>query len=835
MGELLRRIHYLLHKRRFDAELQNDMEFHREMATREGRSNFGNVLRLREQSREAWGWVWIDRLLQDLRYAARILWRAPGFTLVAVLMLAIGIGVNVTAFSLFDMVALKPLPVRDPASLVRLTRRSPENIGSEMSYPSVIFYRDHARTLSAVMAVMGVPPMTVERDEQPAPASFATANYFSELGTAAAYGRLFDPKTDDSSSASASVVLSYGFWQRRFGANPAVVGSTIHLNGKPATVIGILPYAFASLGGQTPDIWMPMAQQPYFVEGSKVLTQSATDSVRMWGRLAPGVSAQAAEKELLNLTNELRQQHPKEIWNNEYIHSEPGGHLQVMQPEMYRVAGMVAVLTLLILAVACANLGGLLLARGVTREREIGIRISIGASRRRIFRQLLTESLLLAILGSVAGIALSYAVLKITLQEVNAPKWLNAAPDWRILLGAAGIGLVSVLFFGLAPALQIARERQRKTTVRQVLVGAQIAASCVLLIVAALLVRAAHHVLYSSPGFGYQQVLSVDPGLGRHGYSPASAQSYLDQMQGRLRAVPGVISVSLVKLPPMGHVVARMDTEIDGRIIAIYPNWIEPAYFETMSIPVLAGRNLFPSEKKAVVVSASLAHRQWPGQNPIGKAFGDGKDAVVGVVGDARVNAINDDDAVEAYWAAQQTDMPDMSVIVKTAGAVEGLPVIVKSIDENLDPRIFPEITPLKNLFDENVSVVKQLAMIVSLIGTVAVAMAGIGIVGLVGFTVSQRIKEIAIRLALGAKRAHVLGAVLRQFLWPALLGVLAGAGFAGAASKLLRKALYGINNLDAVSYSAAIGVLTLIVLISALLPARRALRLDLAKTLHYE
>jgi predicted permease len=834
MREFLRRIQYLLQRRRYDAELESDMEFHREMAAREGRTNFGNVLRLREQSREAWGWMWIDRLLQDLRYASRILWRSPGFTMVAVLVLAIGIGVNVTAFSLFDMVALKPLPVCDPGSLVRLTRRSPENRGSEMSYPSVVFYRDHARTLAAVMAVMGVPPMTVEHDAQTTPASFATANYFSELGTTAAYGRIFD-RNDDSRGASPVAILSYAYWQRRFGADRAVVGSTIHINGKPATVVGILPYAFASLGGQTPDIWMPMEQQPYFVEGSKVLTESSTDSVRMWGRLAAGVSAPAAEKELLELTNELRRLYPKDVWDKQFIYSEPGGHLQVMQPDAYAVAGMIAALTLLILAVACANLGGLMLARGVTREREMGIRISIGASRMRIFRQLLTESLLLAMLGSAAGIAFSYVVLRITLRVISAPGWLSAAPDWRVVGGAMGIGLISVIFFGLAPALQIARQRQRKTIMRQLLVGTQIAASCILLIVAALLVRAAQHALYTSPGFGYERVISIDPGLGRHGYTPATAQAYLDQMEARLRAAPGVISVSLVKLPPMGHSVARIDTEIEGRAVAIYPNSVEPAFFETMSIPILLGRNLLPGEKKAVIVSRSLAQRQWPGEDPLGKPFGDNKDTVVGVAGDARMNAINDDDAVEAYWPAQRSDMPNMSVMVKTAGASQDLPLVAKSIAQSLDPNVFPEIRQLRNLFRENVWQVEKVAMIVSLIGIVAIAMAGIGIVGLVAFTVSQRMKEIAIRFALGAKRARVLADVLGQFRWPVLLGVMSGAGLAAAASQLLRRGLYGVSNLDPLSYAGAICLLGAIILIAALLPARRALRLDLAKTLHYE
>jgi predicted permease len=837
MSEFIRRLRYLIHRRRFDAELASDMEFHREMAAREGRRNFGNELRMREQAREAWGWTWLDRLGQDLRYAARMLKRAPGFTLMAVLVLALGIGVNVSAFSLFNMVALKPLPIRDPNAIVRLERRSPTAYTSEMAYPSFLFYQEHAKTLAAAIAVLGVPPMQVDEDLEGAKTSFATPNYFSELGTPAAYGRVFDPSREAASDAPPVMMLSYGYWQRRFGADPSVIGRTIHLNKKPVTIIGVTPYEFASLGGQQPDIWLAIAQQPYFIDGSKVLTDFDSSSVRMWGRLAPGVTAKGAEQELKALTHELRHEHPSAVWENEYIQSSPGGHLQVMQPEMVQVAAMVSVLTLLILAVACANLGALLLARAVTREHEMGIRVAIGANRGRIFRQLCTESLLLAALGAAAGLGLGYLVLRITLEKVDAPKWLSAAPDWRVLLFTVGMTFAAAMFFGLAPALQIARQRQHKTIARQILIGAQVAASCVLLIVAGLLVRATQHALYTDPGFGYEQLLSIDPGLGRHGYAPAAAREYFRQMQSRIMAVPGVRSVSLVKLPPMGHTVSREDIEINGRPVQVYPNWVEPGFFQTMGIRVLLGRTFYPGEKNAVIVSESFARRQWPGQNPLGQPVvnGDQKSIVVGVAGDAHVNDLSNDDATEQYWLAQQEDMPDMVVIVNTAGAPENLPPMARAISESLDPKLFPEIRQMKLLYHENVSAIERIAAAVSLIGIVAVLLAGVGIIGLVAFTVSQRTKEIAIRLALGARRARVLVAVLRQFAWPVVVGLVTGTGIAAALSKLLRKGLYGVSNLDPIGFAGAIGVLVAIVAVAALAPARGALRLDIAKALHNE
>jgi hypothetical protein len=351
------------------------------------------------------------------------------------------------------------------------------------------------------------------------------------------------------------------------------------------------------------------------------------------------------------------------------------------------------------------------------------------------------------------------------------------------------------------------------------------------------LVRASLHALYTDPGFGYEQLLSVDPQLGQHGYTPADAQAFLAQMQSRLLAVPGVKSVSLVEMPPLGHIVDRMTTEIDGHSVAIYPNWVDSGFFRTMGIPLVLGRSFYAGEKNAVIVSQSLARKQWPGQNPIGQKFKNGDDSflVVGVAGNARVNAINDDDAVELYWPAQTADMADMVVMVKAADEPGTLPPIVKSISASLDPKLFPETRQIKLLYHDNVLGVERVAMAVSLIGFVAVMVAGVGIIGLVSFSVSQRLKEIAIRLALGAKKIQVLAAVLRQFAWPIVIGMVVGTGIAAAASKVLRKALYGVDNLDPLSYAAAILVLLAIVGLAALLPTRRALRLDLAKTLHYE
>lgn len=840
MGEWFRRVQYLLQRGRRLEELEADMAFHREMAGRAGQPNFGNGARLQEEAREAWGWTWIDRLGQDLRFAIRVLARSPGFTTTAVLVLAIGIGVNVGAFSLFNLLVLKPLPVRDPGGLVRLQRQSECCSASEMPYPVAMFYAQRARTLEGVLGTMGGAPLELENDAQTVSANFVTANYFTELGSTPARGRLLDAGNDGAGNAAPVAVLSYGFWQRRYGADPNIVGRTIRLNRKPVAVVGVAAYDFAGLDGQNADLWMPIGVQPYLVEGSTAVTQTDFKNARfrMWGRLAPGVTARAAEQELRALTAELGKQYPDDIWKGEYLRSDPAGVLYAMHHDEYLAMALVAVLMLLILAVACANLGGLLLARGVAREREIGIRMAVGASARRVFRQLFTESLLLALLGAAAGLALGYVVVRVALVFAKAPAWMKATPDWRVLLFAVGIAFVAAVFFGLAPAWQIARQRQRKTLVRQVLIGAQIAASCVLLIVSGLLVRAVHHALYASPGFGYEQVLSVDPGLGGYGYTPAAAQALLDQFERRLRAVPGVVSVSLSSMPPLGHGrIETIGTDIGGRNVVVYPFRVQPEFFATMGIPLLRGRNLFPGEQDAVIISESMARQQWPGEDPIGKQIpsGDGKDTVVGVTGSARLVAPNDSDAMETYHAVQTADMPMMLLVVKTAGAPADVVPMVKSIAESLDPKLLPYVRLLKGAYRENMEGPEKAAAIASLLGMTAILIAAVGIVGLIAYAVSQRAKEIAIRIALGAKPAQVLQSLLRQLVWPLLLGSLAGVAATALLSAAMRKALYGLSNLDPLSYAAAMVVLLLIAAVATVLPARRALRVDVARALHYD
>lgn len=841
----------LFKTRRMEQELDAELRFHFESqvadkmrdgmsqaeARRLTRLEFGGIEQIKEQCRESRGTLWLASIAQDLRYGARILTRSPGFSATATLVLALGIGVNTLAFSLYNLIVLQMIPVRDPQSLVSFERRSPENITPAIPWDSIVYYRENTKSLSALMPTMDGAPMVLDHDEQRVKPSFVSANYFSELGATASAGRLFDSAREDSVGSDPVAVLSYSLWQRRYGADPSIVGKTIRLSGKPATVIGVTSQSFANLGTSEPDVWLPLMQHTYFVDGSKPFDDPKFDGmITVTARLAPGVTMPQAAQELLTLTNQLRKLHPTLIWDQEYIRVSPGAHFVQLDERAFPIFGLAGLLVLLILAVACANLGGLLMARGVSRQKEIQIRFSIGARRARIFRQLFTESLLLAFLGSITALPLSYIVLRLALNYSGAPRWMSAAPDGRVLVFTAAMGLVAALFFGLLPTLQIVKRSNGKKLAQRFVICAQVAASCVLIILAGLLVRATLHTIYSDPGFGYTQVYSVDSGMNEHGYTPAAARAYLDELERRLRALPGVTSVSMAFSPPLvNRGVMMTSIDVDGRSVTIYPNWVGPDFFETMGIPLLRGRYLNSTDKNAVVLSESLAHKRWPHEDPIGKQWKDSKDIVVGVVGNTRAMEMNNTDATEIYYPATDKELPGMFVLIKTSGASDGLASSVKSIASSLDSRLFPTITPLKEGYRKSVGQVEQVAAVISLLGGIAVFLAVVGLLGLVSFAVSQRTREIAIRLALGAKHREIFSTILRRFTLEVLAGLVAGVGLTAALSQILRRVLFGISSLDPISYIGAIALLIVVLATAAMLPVRRALRIDIARTLHSE
>jgi predicted permease len=367
---------------------------------------------------------------------------------------------------------------------------------------------------------------------------------------------------------------------------------------------------------------------------------------------------------------------------------------------------------------------------------------------------------------------------------------------------------------------------------RKILIGAQVATSCVLLIVSGLLIRALNQAMSTSPGFEYERVIALDPGGSA---SPKEARAYLDTLHARLANVPGILSMSMASNPPLGNRWSVSKTRVDGKAVNIHFNNVDPQFFQTMAIPVLRGRGLERGDKREIVVSESLAKAEWPEENPIGKQFSDTKDIVVGVVGNARLVSPEDSDAVEAYRLAEDDLMPSMVVLIRTGGPAEALVPTIVSVSKSIDPRRFPEIHLLRISFNQKVAQARYAALTVSVLGAAALLLACLGIVGLVTYAVSQRKKEIGIRMALGAQPAQVLSVVLRQFVSPIVSGLLAGIGGAAALSQILRQELYGLSNFDPAAYAGAVAAFGIAAGLAALLPARRALQVDPMLALRYE
>jgi predicted permease len=838
MRKLLRRLRYLLQRDQRDAELADELAFHREMAQADGKP-IGNELLFREEAREAWGWMWIDRLQQDLRYAWRVLAKSPGFTLGAILMLAIGIGVNVAAFSFFNLVMLRPLPVPDPESLLRFDRRAPNQYWSDVPYPAMAFYREHTRTLSAVIALNATRLTLEDGPAKPLRTQFVTRNYFKELGATAALGRL-------DAGEELAVVLGYPFWKSHYASDPGILNKQIRINGKLATVIGVASATFSGLSLNQPDVWVPIEQKPMFVVGSKLLTDfTGTDGgVNMWGRLRPGLSANAAEDELRLLAAELRKQQPNAIWENETLVAAPGGYAQnsggvnrgnspppTLSGRLMPIFLLMAALMLLILGVACANLGSLLLARGVARQREISIRASVGASRGRLVRQLLTESLLLGLLGAAAGFGLGYAVLRIMMAWTDAPGWLDPTPDLRVVAFALGIALFASLIFGLAPALQATRINTAAAYgFRNFLVAAQVAASCVLLIVAGLLLRGLNHVLTATPGFEYEQVVLIEPRLSTHGYSDSAARAYLEALGARLRGVAGVESVSVTATPPLGNRHAEVGIDREGQPgLGVSSHRIDPEFFDTMRIRMLAGRGFLPGDSQSAIVSEPVARSLWPNLNPLGQKLRLGDDSfnVVGVVASARLVEPANSDAMELYRPIGASEMPSAGVIVRISGPPESFAPYVLNIAKSIDPTFVPEVETLKGSFRRKLESTERTAAAVSLMGGIALLLACLGIGGTIAYAVSQRTKEIGIRMALGAEPRNVASAMVRKFVLPVGAGLLAGTGIAALLSQYLRNQLFGLSNLDPITYVGAVVLFLAAAALAAMFPLRKALRVD--------
>ncbi|MGH9667714.1 MAG: ABC transporter permease, partial [Bryobacteraceae bacterium] len=485
MRSILRWIYFLLNRQRLEQALAGEMPAHREITPEERRTGFGRSFESREESSQVWISAALDEFWQDLSYGARVLWRSTGFTLGAIAVLALGVGANLAEFHIFDALLLHRLNIRDAHSIFNFVRNAKDKGPAGFPQAAVRFYRENNTLLSYVIADSSGPDVMLDNDSG-LRSMFVSGNYFSALGIAPAWGRLLDEQ-DAQSGAPAVAVVSYEYWQKHLGADPGVVDKIMHINDRQVQIVGVLPYDFDGLFHRRTVVWLPMALQAALIPGTPGTEDFSRADVNLYGRPKPGVSLAAAEAQLTSLTKELAREHPRQFRTGERIQGSQLPGTGIDPSRIPPVVLLIVALVLLVLLSACANLGNMLLARGLARQREIDIRLAVGAGRGRLVRQLMTENLLLAALGCAAGLFVGDGAARWLLYRLDAPPDIRIATDWQILALGVGCIFLCAFVFGLPPALQVIRRDHKSSFRQQMLVAIQVAVSCLLLISSAIL------------------------------------------------------------------------------------------------------------------------------------------------------------------------------------------------------------------------------------------------------------------------------------------------------------------------------------------------------------
>ena len=803
----------------------------------------------------------MDTLLRDLRYSLRLLSRAPAFTAAVVLTLALGIGANAAIFSVVNGVLLKPLPYQDPDRLVMVWGKH-TTIGREVaSWPDFVDWRD-GTTAFEQLAGSGNIALNLGSDTgepERVRGNRVTANWLPTFGARPMLGRGFT-KEDEVFGSHRVVVLSHGLWQRRFGGKPELVGQPITMNGVPYTVIGVAPPGFRY--PETAEMWVPLAFDP------ARLPSRRGDFLTVVGRLKPGATVERAQSELTAMMTRLAGEYPQTNtgWTAEVIplHEQVVGNVR---RALLVFSGAVG----LVLLIACANVANLMLARAAAREREIAVRASLGAGRARIAGQLLTESVVLSVLGGALGLLLAawgVGALR-ALRPGNLPRLDEVGVDGPVLAFTAAISVVTGMAAGLAPLLRLTRTELssslregsrgaaggRLDRVRGGLVMSQVALALVLLTGAGLLVKSFSRLMSVDPGFSADSRLTFAVSLPASKYAEEPrVVGFYEQLQARLAALPGVRSVGATTSLPMGGGFGYNTFLIRGRPLP-EPSVVQdaavsavtPGFFQTLRIPLRSGRVFSATQDglgtpQTVVVNEAMVQRFWRGQDPIGQrvSLGDTSEAgwytIVGVVGDLRIEELTRDPYPQIYFSAPQVASRTLTVVAHTSGDPLRLAAAVRREVAALD-RDLPvfELTTMEERMARSVAQPRVNLALLAVFAGVALALAAVGIYGVVSYTVSQRTREIGIRVALGASGREVLGLIVRQGMAPALLGVAAGVAASLALSRALTGMLYGVSATDPLIFLAVAGTLTLVALLASLVPARRASRVPPTEALRYE
>jgi predicted permease len=886
MRKLFRRLQHLFSSRQIETDLIEELENHRAMkqerleqagmapqeAAYASRRVLGNVTLAREDARSVWIWPWLDSVRQDAAYALRSLRRNPGFSAAVILVSALGIGATTSVFGLVDGLVLKPLPVRDPERLVYLGSPS-------FSYPIFTEVRRRGADIFASFFAWNLESVNVDWNGQlePAEVLMASGDFYSTLGIQAAAGRTFSAEDDRPGGGPSGLVavISYGCWERRFGSDRSVIGRIVRIDRQPFTIVGVAPRGFFGVAaGLAPDITIPLTS----TQDERALTSTTSAWLHLMGRLREGLSHEQANVALHRIWPAVL-----EVTTNPGMPADRRakylGRQTVLEPgsagfSRVRVQFAEPLLTLfalvgLLFAVACASAANLLLARGVARQREIAIRLAIGAGRGRLVRQLFTESLVsAAFAGGLGVIVASWAGggLVAMMASRESPIVLDVSPNSRVMLFALMLTLVTVVLCSVLPALRAtslapgstlkemgtaAHAAFRRWSAGRVLVVSQVAVTMVLLVGAALFVRSLTTVLSQDAGFDRDKVLVVATDAEAAGYSDERLSAYYAQLRERLAAVPGVESTSLSMMPPISNEDGNwtQSVAVDGGPIEeessrfVHFNAISSGYFSTLGMRLLRGRdfrvNDTPASTRVVIVNESLARRFFPNDDPLGRVISIGRNErrrnleIIGLVQDAKYQTLQEPARRIAYLPIAQ-DSPDRNLFaeVRPLGRPSSIVERIRSEARAMDAGVPVRIETVSDRIRESLVKERVMAVLASGLGVTALALACAALYGLLAYAVSRQAKEIGLRLALGATRATVLWTVLRDCLIVAAIGITLGAGVSLALGRYVRTLLFQISATDVISLAGAGALMLAVATLAGLLPARRAAAVDPAAAL---
>ena len=812
----------------------------------------------------------MSTLLQDFRYGLRVLFKSPGFSIIAILTLALGIGANSTIFSWINSTVLNPIPgVADTSALAELTAGK-EGDPSPISYPDYVDLRDHNRSLANLMAFsLWQMDLTGNAKPQRVWGEFASANYFDTLGVHPFLGRTFLPVEGTQPGGASVVVLSYQFWQTHFGGDRSIIDKTIQINKRPYTVVGVAPPIFqGTQTGVRADLWIPAVMIQQFVSGNANLLQDRkTDWLMSIGHMKPGVTREQAQADLSNLYGQIAKQYPD---------SHRGASVATLYPlwrapwganyYLRTILFLLMAISGVVLLLACANVANLLLVRSVSRRREMAIRLSIGATRWRLVRQLLAESLILAFCGG--GIAMLFTLwtspmLGGFIPPAQIPIVMNYHADRTVLFATMVISLLTGIIFGILPALRssslqpvtVLKEEsgsasggRQKARLSSVLVVAQIAMSLLLLICAGLFIRSFRLEQKFNPGFNPQNVLLENYDLGAVGYSKDSGMEFHRQLLTKLNALPGVKSAALASWIPMSMTISQVAVDVEGYVPRLHESMkmdladVSPQYLRTMQIPLTAGREFMANDtdksQLVAMVNQEFVRRYWTNQDAIGKRVRENGKwyTVVGVTANFDSDHLGQKPKPFVYLPLFQDYTPLAAIHLRVSGNplayVGAAENAVHSLDADLP---LSDVATLQSRIELNSTTSRIGGVFVGGFGFLALILAAVGVYGVLAYTTRQRTHELGIRMALGAEPRRIFTLVLRQGAILAFVGIAIGLAASFVLTRALTNELFGVSPTDPLTY-AGVGVLLLAVaLVACYLPARRAMRTDPMVALRHE